>query len=366
MELFMTAAESAILFLDFGTKPGDETTAVPRKGLELLRERSKVTVLSLGGVPADETKRQVLEALPGADAVVVSPWCQFPLSLTPDVLDRTTRLKVIAGTFDNRFAAWVNLDNLAARSITLIDTSRDMTPTVAEFAFAMTLNLLRDIPAMLELAREGGWNSYAYSCKPRPDSFVYGDLRGRRIGLAGFGSINRWYAKFAAPFDCRMETFDPNVNDATLAAHGVSRAASLVSLAERCEIFVVGIPPTPSTLEVISAEVIDALPRGSLFVLVTRMAVVQQSALWRRIERNEIRAAVDVFDPEPPPADAWFRRHPNCLCSPHIAGGVFYCHERCFLTACADALAVLEGRAPVHAATPRDAAIYAGQPAGEV
>ena len=358
------ASGKRILCLDFGTKPGAEPTAISRKGLALLRERSEVEARPLGGVSADETKRQVLAELPGADAVVLSPWCQFPLAVTPDVLDSARRLKVIAGTFDNRFAGWVNLADLTSRGIALIDTSRDMTPTVAEFAFAMTLNLLRDIPALLELARGGGWNSYAYSCEPREVPFVFGDLHGRRIGLAGFGSINRHYARFAAPFGCRMEAFDPNVSDTTLADHGVTRAGSLVALARGCEIFVVGIPPTPSTLEVISAEVINALPPGSLFVLVTRMAVVHQPSLWDRIRRNELRAAIDVFDPEPPPADAWFRRHPNCLCSPHVAGGVFYCHERCFLTACADALAVVEGRAPVYAATPRDAAIYAGQPAG--
>jgi hypothetical protein len=49
-------------------------------------------------------------------------------------------------------------------------------------------------------------------------------------------------------------------------------------------------PPTPSTLEIISNGVIDALPQGAFFVLTTRMAVVEQKALWRRTRAGEIAA----------------------------------------------------------------------------
>jgi phosphoglycerate dehydrogenase-like enzyme len=333
--------------------------------MELLASRADVEWLALGGLPRQEAGHRLDARLVDADALLVSPWQQFPGTLTSERLDRFPELKVIAGTFDNRFAAWVDVQELSRRGIVLVDTSRNMTPTVAEFAFAMTLNLLRDIPAALDVARNGGWQAREYSCAPRKDGFVYGDLAGRRIAFAGFGSINRRYAQFARAFGCEMTACDPFVPDAVLGSHGVRRVASLVELAADSEIFMIGIPPTPATLGIISAEVINALPAGSLFILVTRMAVVEQKSLWERIQRNELRAAIDVFDPEPPPPGAWFRKHPNCLCSPHIAGGVFYCHERCFVAACRDALAVLEGRTPEYAATTWDAEMYAGRLASE-
>ena len=90
------------------------------------------------------------------------------------------------------------------------------------------------------------------------------------------------------------------------------------------------------------------------------MAVVEQEALWRRVRNEELRASVDVYDPEPPPADAWFRRDPNVLPTPHIAGNVQFAHERCFREACIDAARVLRGEPPVHAASPRDQRLYAG------
>jgi phosphoglycerate dehydrogenase-like enzyme len=247
------------------------------------------------------------------------------------------------------------------RGIALIDTSRSMTPTVAEFALAMILNLMRDIPTAIDLVRRGLWTTGNWD----QEGFIHGDLTGRRVGLAGFGSINRRLAELLVPFHGTVATCDPYVADVDLNRFGVVRAGSLVELARESEIFVVGIPPTPSTQGIISREVVDALNPGTLFVLVTRMAVVDQAALWRRAEAGEIRAAIDVYEPEPPPPDASFRSSPFVLPTPHIAGNTYICHRRCFTTACNDALAVLEGRKPVYPVTVRDDLLYQGRPASQ-
>ena len=90
------------------------------------------------------------------------------------------------------------------------------------------------------------------------------------------------------------------------------------------------------------------------------MAVVEQEALWRRVRADELRVAVDVFEPEPPPPDAWFRTAPNVLPTPHIAGNAVYAHQRCFAEACRDAVRTVAGEAPRHPATTRDKDLYAG------
>jgi phosphoglycerate dehydrogenase-like enzyme len=128
--------------------------------------------------------------------------------------------------------------------------------------------------------------------------------RDRRIGLAGYGSINRHYRRFVEPYGCEVSICDPFVSDDIAVADAVTRASSLVGLARSSDILVVAIPPMPSTLEVIDAAVIDALAPGSLFILLSRMAVVEQEPLWRRLRAGELRAAIDVFQPEPPPPDA--------------------------------------------------------------
>jgi phosphoglycerate dehydrogenase-like enzyme len=329
-----------------------ETTGTPLAAVGDLRR-----VDWLDGMNDEQRFALFDAALVDADAIVVSPWTWATMPpFTPERWAKATPLKAIAGTFDNRFGNWLDVQDAFQRGVTVIDTSRSMTPTVAEFALAMTLNVLRDIPAAIEIVRQGNWKQSPWD----QPSFVYGDLTGRRVGLAGYGSINRRFAELLTPFRCALMAYDPFVPDADLDQLGIERVDSLPELARRSEIFVVGIPPTPATQQIISQEVIDALPDGAAFILVTRMAVVAQDALWRRAEAGEIRAAIDVFAPEPPPPDASFRASPFVLPTPHIAGDAGYCHRRCFTTAVDDALAVLAGRPPRYPVTVRDERLYQG------
>jgi phosphoglycerate dehydrogenase-like enzyme len=325
---------------------------------QALTPHGSVEVLEWSVDDPSERRAAALDArLDQIDAVVASPWLSVGDVAVFDAarLQRASRLKVIAGTFDYRLG-WVDLDEASRRGVTVVDTSRTMTPTVAEFGVAITLALLRDIPGAIDAVRSGGWldTSRTHS------GYVFRDLADCRIGLAGYGSINRHYRRFVSGFGCDVRVFDPLLDDATADADGVTLAGSLVELARASDILVVAIPPTPSTLGVIDASVIDALAPGSLFVLLSRMAVVEQEALWRRVRAEELRAAVDVYDPEPPPSDAWFRGAPNLLPTPHIAGNVAFAHERCLTEACADAVRVVNGEAPRHVATRRDKGIYEG------
>lgn len=320
--------------------------------------RAEILPVEWTGTMTEAERALVLDAvLPRIDALLVAPWLGRMPRFDDARWGKAARLSVIAGTFDNRFAHWIDVADAHRRGVSIIDTSRSMTPTVAEFALAMILNLMRDIPASIDLARRGAWTNVTWD----QEGFVHGDLTGRRVGLAGFGSINRRLAELLAPFHGTLATYDPFVLDADLDRHEVARAGSLEDLARSSEIFVVGLPPTPATQAIISERVIEALAPGSLFVLVTRMAVVDQEALWRRTRAGEIRAAIDVFAPEPPPANAPFLHSPHVLPTPHIAGNTYACHRRCFTTACDDALAVLGGGKPAYPVTERDDRLYQGQ-----
>jgi phosphoglycerate dehydrogenase-like enzyme len=306
-----------------------------------------------------EAFAEMLDAkLPAADALVAAPWFGFGgiVNFDAERLALAPRLKTIAGTFDYRLG-WVDLDEAARRDVVVVDTSRTMTWTVAEFGVGITLALLRDIPRSIDVVRAGAWQDSGRT----GSSYVFRDLADCRVGLAGYGSINRHIRDFVRPYGCEVSVFDPLMDDAAAAADGVIRESSLVELARGSDVLIVAIPPTPSTLEVIDTGVIDALPSGSLFVLLSRMAVVEQEPLWRRVRAKELRVALDVFNPEPPPADAWFRTAPNVLPTPHIAGNTPFAHERCLTEACADAVRIVGGEPAMHAATVRDKGIYEGK-----
>ena len=128
-------------------------------------------------------------------------------------------------------------------------------------------------------ARTAGCNWEDFPERPEtPDR-----LQGRRVGLAGFGEIHRHLARMLAPFDTDWEAFDPYVPGERMVAAGGRKATELVAMAARSEVFFVAIPPTPETIEIINRDVIYALPHEAVFVLVSRMAVVEQAPLLERL-----------------------------------------------------------------------------------
>lgn len=333
---------------------------VTPEAVELLQAAGDVRFLDLAAVP-QALRLEAFEQTAGeATAVVFAPWGTFGVeTISPGCWERASSLRVISGTFAHRFEEWLGagLAETEGRGIAVLDTARSVSPLVAEFALAAILCLLRDIPERVAAVRRGGW----WNGWEDERGFVAGELAGRRVGLAGFGAICRRLAELLEPFGCAVSTHDPYVPDDALAGAGVRRARSLRELAAGSEIFVVGIPVTPATHGVVDAGVLDALPAGSLFVLASRMAVVEQEALWRRTQAGELRAAVDVFEPEPPPTDARFRTDLNVLPTPHIGGNTAASNRRCFTLACREAVAVAQGARSIYAMTHGDAAVYAGR-----
>ncbi len=339
--------------------PAEAERWLTGEGLVLLEGAGAVRRLDLPAMAVEAQRDQAFDrALPEADALIVAPWGRQGVPIfTPQRWERAPALRVIAGTFDHRFAAWLDVSEAQRRGVAVIDTSGAMSLTVAEFALAMILNLLRDIPERVAEVRRGGW-PHGWEDLP---GFVFGDLAGRRVGLAGFGAVGRRLTELLAPFRCVVSAYDPFVPAEVMTRMGVRRAESMRDLAADSEIFVVAIPKTPATENVVSRDVIDALPRGALFVLVGRMWTVEQEALWRRVAAGEIRAAVDVFLPEPPPADHLARTSPHVLPTPHLAGNTVQANRRCFTVACAEAIAALEGGALQHAVRSEQPALYAGK-----
>ncbi|MCK1716616.1 NAD(P)-dependent oxidoreductase [Bradyrhizobium sp. 141] len=328
-------------------------TSLVERGRTLLESKGSTAIIT---VDSSTWQEELRAKLPTADVLLVRPWMTPSMFMSETLLDLAPRLRAIGGTFDNRFTSFVSIEALQRRNIRLIDTSRSMTPSVAEFALTQTLNLLRDVPAAIALMRAGGWKRTSW------DNFgyVYGDLAGKKVGLAGYGSINRRYHELLKGFGCKTAVYDPMLDKTAAQKLGLTHTASLVELAAASEIFVVGIPPLRSSLRHINKDVFDALPLGAILVLVSRMAVVDENALWEAINTRKLRAAIDVFSAEPVPPDAPYRFHPNVLATPHIAGEAVYCHERCFTDACIDALAVLERGELRFEATPVDASMYIG------
>jgi len=284
--------------------------------------------------PEAERVARADAALADADGLVICGWGSQGLGrLSAERLARMPRLRFVGSTCHYRQAEFVDMPAALGRGVAFCETAPVMSPWVAEYELMLGLAALRRMPQEHEVVGRGGWIGDFYHDPPGwPDR-----LQDRRAGLCSFGEIHRHLARMLAPFECDWQAYDPFVPAERIEAAGGRKADDLVAMAARSEILFVATPPNPQTIGLIGRAVIEALPVGAVFVLVSRMAVVDQAPLIERLERNELRAAIDVYEPEPPPPDHPLRRLPNVIHTPHRAGLTAGAHRGVFTAQCEEA-----------------------------
>src|SRR5262245_7524472 len=312
--------------------PGSEARHWSRAAREALDAFADWTsLMSDPGRPPDQRAAALDAALADADGLLFCGWGSLGVGyLSAERLARAPRLRYIGSTCHYRQAELFDVDAARRRGVACSETAPVMSPWVAEYELALGLAALRSIPQEHDVVGRGGWvGSFDHDPPAWPDR-----IEGRRVGLASFGEIHRHLARFLGPFGCDWEAYDPYVPAERIAAAGGRKAEDLVALASRSELFFVATPPNPGTIGLIGRPVIEALPLGAVFVLVSRMAVVDQPPLIERLERGELRAAIDVYEPEPPPVDGPLRRLPNVVHTPHRAGHTRGAHNGVLLAQC--------------------------------
>ena len=283
--------------------------------------------------PAEVRAERADAALVKADGLIFVGWGSMGIGmLSAERLTRAPRLRFIASTTHYHQAEFLDVETAVARGIGLSETAPIMSPWVAEYELALALSALRQIPQEHGIVGSGGWVGSFDADPPWPDR-----LQGRRAGLASFGEIHHHLARLLTPFDVEWEAFDPFVSAEWISAVGGRKVDDLAAMAARSDILFIATPPNPTTLKMIDRAVIEALPTGAVFVLVSRMAVVDQEPLLERLQRGELRAAIDVYEPEPPPDDSPLRHLPNVIHTPHRAGHTRGAHNGVVTGQCAEA-----------------------------
>jgi phosphoglycerate dehydrogenase-like enzyme len=264
--------------------------------------------------PAPEAEARVVTAARGAVALLI---CHGAPLIRGELLDQVPTVRFVGELEGDRFASRIDLAACWSRGIRVVDTNNSMSYPVAEWALALILMGLRDYGSL--------WRKMvvdrALMGPGRPSSdfgFIHGELSGKTIGLIGFGHIGRRLVELLRPFHVQVFAHDPYVPIEVADASGVV-LTSLDNALGLSDVVCCLVPLTPATRGLLGAEQIARLKPGSVFVNVSRGAVVDHDALLDRLRRGDIVACLDVFDPEPVPVSSPFRDLPNVLLSPHIA-----------------------------------------------
>ena len=236
--------------------------------------------------------------------------------VTPDLLAAAPNLRIVA-------RAGTGVDNIdvaaaSARGILVVNAPGANSISVAEHACALMLALARAVPAADRAMKQGKWE------KKR---FLGTELRGKTLGIAGFGRIGQEVAPRARAFGMRVVAHDPFIAQEVAEGMGVE----LLSLDEVCAVadfLTLHLPSTPETRHLFNDERFARVKPGLRIINTARGDLIDGAALRRAIEKGIVEgAALDVFETEPP-ADWTLAQLPQVVATPHIAASTEEAQEQ--------------------------------------
>jgi phosphoglycerate dehydrogenase-like enzyme len=183
---------------------------------------------------------------------------------------------------------------------------------VAEWALGVILAMQRRLPEHLDAQRRRLWRDVVVGGEWQLP--YAGDLEGARILIVGYGSIGAALEKRLVPFGVTIERVARRVRP------GVEPPSSLRRLAARADVVVLLVPLSAETEGLVDRPLLASLKPGALLVNAGRGRLVDQEALLEALQEGRLRAALDVTDPEPLPAEHPLWSAPNLLLTPHVAG----------------------------------------------
>lgn len=184
--------------------------------------------------------------------------------------------------------------------------------STAELAVALTLASQREIPRFVAAQSDGRWAG------PREGDAPIPSLADRRVLIIGFGGVGKAIATRLRGFEAHVEAVATHARteDDTV----VHALEDLPGLLPNTDIVILALPGGDETAKLVDDAFLSALPDGALLVNVGRGSLVDTDALLRHLHSGRIRAALDVVDPEPVPADHPLWAAPGLLLTPHVGG----------------------------------------------
>lgn len=189
-----------------------------------------------------------------------------------------------------RAGAGVNNINIAAankKGIYVANCPGMNSVAVAELAMGLMISLDRRIPDNVMDFKNGKWNKAEYSKAQ--------GLKGKTLGIIGYGNIGKEVAKRAIAFDMRVYAKDISRIEGEM----VKDFSEMDQLLPMCDIVTIHLPATPETKGLFNKKMFDYMKNNALLINTSRPDVIDEDALLEAIKEKNIRVAADVFKEEP-------------------------------------------------------------------
>ena len=311
--------------------------------VDRLVEESLPAGFDLVPLARDAPAKERHQKLAGADFLMGS-WVTTAVTLNEDDFRAAKRLKLI----QLMSAGYEHVDlALAARyGVPVAHFGDAMASTVAEHALLLMLAVFRRLIQHDGAVRAGQW---------RAGDEPLDELRGKRLGLVGFGQIGREIARRAQSFDAQVSYFQRHRLDADLErALGVGYKP-FDELLAGSDVVSLSVPISAATRGLMGARELGLMKPSAVLVNVSRGGVVDEVALRDALDSGRLRGAgLDVLEQEPPATDHPLLRLENIVFSPHHAGSSAAVWPRVIANCFANIQRVAAGQPPLNLARAYD------------
>jgi len=250
--------------------------------------------------------------------------------VTARVLDAAPLLKCVT-----KFGVGTdNIDIPAAeqRGVEVANCPGSNSNAVAEATIALVLNIARNVQNLCNDLRDKTFSVY-----------VGNELAGKTVGILGFGNIGRKVAEYLKPFNTDTLAFDVYQDQAAADRLGV-RYATLEEIFTQADYVTVHLPLTDETNHIVSSRLLNMAKTGLFLVNIARGGVVDENDLYQAVQDGRIaRAAVDVFEFEPPTASKMLTDD-RFLVTPHIGAGTIEASFNMTNMSMDNLISVIEGK----------------------
>jgi len=236
------------------------------KAISQIREITKAAGHTLSVLEKYKSVSELIAAVADADAIIVRSDI-----INAEILDSAPNLKIVvrAGSgFDN-----LDLAGCTDHNVIAMNSPGQNSNGVAELVFEL----------MLYQARSGFSGKSGF------------ELRGKTIGLHGFGNVSRYVAEIAKGFGMIVYAFDPFVNEVEIKSFGVNVCRIAEDLFSKCHYVSLHLPSNDKTKKSIGYELFSKMPQDAILVNTARKDVIDEDGLLKIFaERADIKYLSDV------------------------------------------------------------------------
>ncbi|RAX54152.1 phosphoglycerate dehydrogenase [Helicobacter sp. 10-6591] len=282
---------------------------IHKSGLDILEAQSDIEYENLAHLPKDE----LLGKLKDVDVVIT----RSSTDVDSKFLENVTTLKAIvrAGVgVDN-----VDIESCSKRGIVVMNVPTANTIAAVELTMAHLINSVRNFP--------GANTQLKYERKWKREDWYGTELKGKSLGIIGFGNIGSRVGKRAKAFEMDVLAYDPYINPAKALNEGVRYTTDFAEILQ-CDIITIHTPKNNETKNIITAKEIAQMKDGVVLINCARGGLYNENDLFEGLKSGKIRfAGLDVFDKEPA-IDNKLLDLPNVYVTPHIGANTLESQEK--------------------------------------